>query len=78
VGTFDGRRARLFQDGRQVADVPCAADTTPWNGPLFVGQYGAAPGLAYQVTGRIARLRLYRRAMGPGDVGEAFREGPPR
>ncbi len=49
--TFDGRKARLYQNGELVAEVPCRPDKTPWNGPLMIGQYSGAPGPQYQVRG---------------------------
>ncbi len=67
VATFDGRRARLYQDGRKVADVPCPADRRPRPGALIVGQY-SAPAAHYQVLGRVADVRLYRRAIPPDEA----------
>ena len=75
--TFDGRRARVYQDGREVASAPCRPDPSPWPGPLFVGQYGPAPGPQYQVAGRIAGLKLYRRALSVEEAAAAFKAGPP-
>lgn len=59
--TFDGRRARLFQDGVEVASVPCAPNRARWDGPLFVGQY-SAPGPNFQVKGRITDVKIYHSA----------------
>ena len=68
VGTFDGRTARLFQDGRLVAEKGGHAIQTPWKGPLHVGQYSGGPGPQYQVTGWIAGLRFYSRALPAEDA----------
>jgi hypothetical protein len=75
--TFDGKTARIFQDGVEVASTPCAPDLTPWRGPLFVGQYGPAPGPQYQVTGRIADVRIYRRAIPAKEAMAQFKAGRP-
>jgi len=63
VATFDGREARLYQDGREVARVAGTPNRTPWAGPLFVGQYGPAPGPQYAVVGRIAGVKIFHRAV---------------
>ena len=60
--TFDGRRARLFQNGLEVASVLCAPNRAPWDGPLFVGQYSATPGANFQVKGRITDVKIYHSA----------------
>ena len=75
TGIYDGDKARLFQNGKQVASVPCQANSTPWEGPLFVGQYGAGPGVQYQVRGRIAAVKIYRRALRVEEVALSFKAG---
>ncbi|MFP4057059.1 MAG: LamG-like jellyroll fold domain-containing protein [Candidatus Brocadiia bacterium] len=77
VGTYDGATARLFQDGRRVAELAGEALRAPWRGPLLVGQYSGGPRPQYQVVGQIADLRLYRRALPPAEVARAFQAGPP-
>lgn len=77
LATFDGRQAKLFQDGILVASQPCHPDRTPWPGPLFVGQYGASPGSPYQVSGRIAGLEIYQRAISAEEAAAKFQAGPP-
>jgi hypothetical protein len=77
LATYDGSQARVFQDGVQVASTPCKADRTTWSAPLFVGQYGPSPGTSYQVLGRIARLRIYHRAVSAEEAAVAFKDGPP-
>ena len=67
VGTFNGTRACLYQDGKQVASVDCSANRTPFSGPLVIGQYSSqAP--QYQVTGRIAGVKIYHRALKAEEV----------
>ncbi len=73
IATFDGRRARVIQDGVEVASVRCPADRTPWSGPLVIGQYTAGGGAAYQVHGRIRGLRLFHRAIGAEEARERAR-----
>ena len=73
VCTFDGQTARLFQDGRPVAEKAGSAIQTPWPGPLHVGQYSGGPAAQYQVRGTIRGLKVYRRALGPADAAAAAR-----
>jgi len=75
AGTYDGETARLFQNGKQVASVPCQANSTPWEGSLFIGQYGAGPGPQYQVRGRIVGVKIYRRALRAEEVAISFKAG---
>ena len=74
VGTFNGRRARLYQDGKQVAALDCTIDQARWPGPLVIGQY-SSQGPGYQVLGRIAGVNIYRRALRPNEVTEKFQAG---
>lgn len=74
VGTFDGRRARLYQDGRLVSDVPCQPNRELWTGPLYVGQYtNVAPD--YQVRGLISGVKFYQRAVPAEEVASSFGKG---
>ncbi|UCF14790.1 MAG: hypothetical protein JSW59_15370, partial [Phycisphaerales bacterium] len=75
VGIYDGEKARLFQNGKRVAAVPCHPNSTPWQGPLFIGQYGAGPGPQYQVRGRISGVKIYRRALRADEVAQSFVAG---
>jgi hypothetical protein len=77
VATFDGRRARLFQDGAEVASVDCRPDLSPWPGPLFIGQYGASPSPQYQVNGRIRDLNIYGRAVPAREVADMAKAAAP-
>ena len=76
LGTFDGQAARLFQDGLQVAEKSGTANTAPWPGELHIGQYSAAPGPAYQVTGQIAGVKIYHRALTAEDAARAAEAKP--
>jgi len=67
AATFDGARAAFYQDGKKVASVPCRPDLTPWTGPLVIGQYSKQAD-TFQVFGRLADLKLYRRSLRPDEV----------
>jgi len=73
VGTFDGRTARVYQDGRLAAEKAGTPILTTWRGQLHVGQYSGGPAPQYQVTGRIRGLKIYARALPPQDVAAAFK-----
>jgi len=70
VGTYDGATARLYQDGRLVAERDGAAVTTRWQGPLHVGQYSGGPAASYQVTGQVKGVRIYSRALPAAELAE--------
>jgi len=70
IGTFDGLNATLYQDGQKVASIPCNPNPAPWAQDLFIGQYSATPGDAYQLKGKIDHVRIYRRALKPKEVEE--------
>jgi len=62
VGTYDGEKLRLYQDGTLVAERYAAVNKTPWTLDLIIGQYNAiAPD--YQVRGRIKDVRIWQRVI---------------
>jgi hypothetical protein len=75
VGTFDGKQACLYQDGKRVAQVDCYPNRAPWSGPLVVGQY-SAQAEAYQVHGGIQGLKLYHRPLRAEEVSAHAQAGP--
>ena len=75
VCSYDGQRARLFQDGRLVAEMGGQAVRTAWGGRLYVGQYGA-PGPGFQVTGWVSGVKVYSRCLPAKDVAKAFGDKP--
>lgn len=76
VGTFNGNRACLYEDGKPVASVDCQPNRAAWGGPLTLGQYSPqAP--QYQLTGRISGVKIYCRALRPQEVAAKFRAGAP-
>jgi hypothetical protein len=68
VGTFDGRQARLFQDGALVAERSGPFQLTVWPGDLHIGQYSGGPAPAYQVTGRIKDVKIFHRPLGDAEI----------
>lgn len=72
-----GGMARLFLDGRQVADREVDGDLGPWDGAdsyrLALGDEisGGRPWL-----GEIHLVAIYSRALGDGEVAAHFRAGP--
>lgn len=74
VGTYDGRKAHLYQDGKPIASVDCFPNRAAWSGPLVLGQYGSQSA-NYQVEGKIREVRIYHRALEPKEVAERFRKG---
>ncbi|MFH1265672.1 MAG: LamG-like jellyroll fold domain-containing protein, partial [Planctomycetota bacterium] len=76
VGTFDGRSTRLFQDGAMVAEKIGSFNTAPWPGELRVGQYSARAGAEFQVTGRIAGVKIYHRPLSDAEVAAAAQTAP--
>ena len=75
VGTFDGKKATLYQDGKPVRQVDCYPNYAAWSKPLVIGQY-SQQGPQYQVQGAIAGLRIFRRALQPEEVAQRFAAGP--
>ena len=71
AGTFDGRTARLFVDGVKVAEKSGSAALAPWKGAMHVGQYSGRPGPEYQLSGRVADVKIYHRALDAAEVAAA-------
>ena len=75
VGTFDGKKAALYQDGKLVRQVDCYPNCAAWPGPLVIGQYSQqAP--QYQVQGTIPGLIIFHRALQAEEVAQRFAAGP--
>ncbi len=68
VCMYDGQVARLYENGVKVAEKSAAANTQPWGGELYVGQYSGQPGPEYQTHGKIARLKIYHRALSKEEI----------
>ncbi len=57
VATFDGQKARLFENGICVSEQTGNFNLSVWPGDLHVGQYSGQPAAEYQVTGQIKKRR---------------------
>ena len=75
VGTFDGLKLRLYQDGEPVAEQAGVFIREPWPGALHIGQYSGGVGPQYQVLGQVGGFRVYNRALPVADVKTAFDAG---
>jgi hypothetical protein len=76
AATFDGRTARLYQDGVKVAEVSGDANLAVWPGDLHVGQYAGQPGPDMQFHGRLANLRIFHRLLSPVEIAAAATAAP--
>jgi hypothetical protein len=76
VGTFDGRTARLFENGKLIGERAGTANTAGWPGPLHVGQYSGQPGPDFQVTGRMAGVKIYHRPLKAEEIAKAAQTPP--
>ena len=76
IGTFDGRTARLYQDGQLTGEKACDPIRTPWRGQFYVGQYSGGPSAPYQVIGWISGVEVYNRALSAKDASAAFADSP--
>ena len=77
VCTYDGRAARVFQDGQLVAEKPGSPIRTVWTGRLHVGQYSGGPDAPFQVIGWVSGLKVYGRAVS-AKAAAAAAKPPPR
>ncbi|MCL1922210.1 MAG: LamG domain-containing protein, partial [Kiritimatiellaeota bacterium] len=62
VGTFDGSTARLYQDGKKIAERAIPEMPAPHNAEWRIGQYVQLEP-AYQVHGKIRLLEVYSRVL---------------
>jgi len=51
-------------------------NASPWPGELHVGQYRGGPTADYQVTGRIAGLKIYHRPLDANEIGDEAKQVP--
>jgi len=78
VATFDGRQARVYQDGVEVASKSCSPNPAPYTGSLLIGQYSPGPAPSYQVTGRVADVKIYRRTVRQKQAEAMFKAARPQ
>ena len=76
VGAYDGKTLRLFEDGVQVADASGGVKTDAFPGDLHIGQYSGGPSDDFQVTGRMAGVKVYHRPLSTTEVADASRAKP--
>ncbi len=76
AATLEDGHMRLYQDGRQVATTAGPRQTGTWGKGLFIGQYSGAPGPPYQVTGRIADVKIYHRPLKPAEIAKKAQTPP--
>ncbi len=60
LGTYDGKKIRLYQDGKLVGETSGGLNTAPWPGKLLIGQYSAGVGPSFQTKGQIRNVAVYR------------------
>jgi hypothetical protein len=77
VATFDGERARLFENGIEIASKECRPLTSVWPEPIFVGQYAPSQRPDFQVPGKIAGVKIYDRALRAEEAAAHFEQGAP-
>jgi hypothetical protein len=63
TGTYDGQKARLYENGKLIAEQTGVFDVSAWPGDLHIGQYSGQPADEYQVTGRIRDVKIYHCAI---------------
>jgi hypothetical protein len=68
TATFDGRTARLYQDGQLVAEAAGPTNRDAWGGDLLVGQYSGQPAPPYQSIGVMRDVRIYHRVLSPAEI----------
>ena len=79
TATFDGRLARLYQDGTLVAERAGSFQLAAWPGDLHIGQYSGGPAPAYQVIGRIKDVKIYHRPLSDAEIaGSASVQNTPK
>lgn len=67
VGVYDGKMARMYQNGQRVAEAEVPAAPAAYGQACLVGQYTAQQEAAYQLNGQIRSVALYARALTGGE-----------
>ncbi len=75
AATYDGRTARLYEDGKQIGEQTGQFNTAPWPGDLHIGQYGQ-PTADFQVTGHISGVKIYHRPLEAEEISKAALDRP--
>jgi hypothetical protein len=69
VATWDGQTARLYENGRRVAQRTGRPNGARWSGELYIGQYSGQPGPPYQTSGQLKQVRIYHRPLDAAEAG---------
>ncbi len=75
AATYGDTQARLYQDGKLVAEAVCDPNPAPWSGPLVIGQYSTQAD-SYQVVGKITAVAVYRRVLRPEEIAHRLADRP--
>jgi hypothetical protein len=75
VGTFDGKRLKLYVDGLLAASNPSRVATVPDGKGLFIAKQSVESPYSQgrTFTGMIAEVRLYNRALSDEEVARRYR-----
>ena len=76
VASYDGEKARLYQDGAPVAETFGLLNGQPWEKPLHIGQYSASPNESYQFKGYLSGVKIYNRILSAEDARNESRKRP--
>jgi hypothetical protein len=63
VGVYDGKTARLFENGKQVAECDVPGIPRASDHECYVGQYTSQKEKQYEFTGKIRNFALYSRVL---------------
>ena len=78
VVTYDGRRERVFLDGREAAaSTAVAGDLTSWNTKRFALVLGNEANAARNWAGKIAFVAFYGTALDSAQAARAYAAAPP-
>jgi len=65
-----GSKARLYVDGKLLAETSGSVNLAPWTGPLMVGQYSGGTAASYQVSGQVQDVKIFQRALTPEEIAQ--------
>lgn len=67
---YDGSSLKVYRAGKEVASIPASGNFAPDTTPILIGRDDNGPGAVYMdaVSGRIARVRIYSRALTAAEI----------
>ena len=74
VATWDGKRKRIYVDGKSVAEFPFLGVVRPGNTDLRIGAYGSDGVAANFYNGDIAMCAIYEKALDEAQIGKRYSE----